>query len=576
MDQGVPSAKTVSAADRPWLAAYPLGVPARVETTASRLLGDLARDLAVRRGAAKAFTTVMPNGMRASLSFAEVARLSDAFAAYLREVLGLEPGERVAIQIPNGLVYPVAAFGIFKAGCVLVNVNPLYKAPEMAHVFADAKPSVIVAINMVADRLGEALKEAPIPHVILTEAASLFPMASRRLIGFVQKYIKKQLPVPRFRHMVFAKALAMGAQHVNRGTNVNHYAKGLEPAAIACLQYTGGTTGTSKGAMLTHRNLLMNVEQCIGFRGDDMRESDHVLTALPLYHIFAFTVNFLGFFSRGAHNVLIPNPRPLSNLRKAFEKEPVSLVVGVNTLFNGLLNEPWFCANPPKHLRMSLAGGMTLQDTVARRWQEVTGSPVAEGYGLTETSPVLTLNPAGREKLGTIGVPLPSTELRCIDDEGSEVAVGEPGEIVARGPQIMLGYWRQPAETANVLRDGWLYTGDIGTMDAEGYFRIVDRKKDMILISGFNVYPNEVEGVLSGLAGVKECAVIGVPNGAAGEAVKAFVVRSDPALDAKAVRDFCRRELVGYKVPRIVEFRENLPKSNIGKILRRELRSSTK
>jgi long-chain acyl-CoA synthetase len=518
----------------------------------------------------------MPNGMRASLRFAEIDKLSDAFAAYLREVLLLEPGERVVVQIPNGLVYPVAAFGIFKAGCVLVNVNPLYKAHEMAHVFADAEPSAIVAINVFADRLGEALKEAPIPHVILTEAASLFPMASRRLIGFVQKYIKKQLPVPRFRHTVFARALAMGAQHVNRGTNVKHYAKGLEPAAIACIQYTGGTTGTSKGAMLTHRNLLMNVEQFVSFRGDDMRESDHVLAALPLYHIFAFTVNLLGFFRCGAHNVLIPNPRPLGNLKKAFEKEPVSCVIGVNTLFNGLLNEPWFCAKPPKSLRVALAGGMTLQDAVARRWQEVTGSPVAEGYGLTESSPVLTCNPAGREKLGTIGVPLPSTELRCVDDEGSEVAVGEPGEIVARGPQIMLGYWRQPAETANVLRNGWLYTGDIGTMDAEGYFRIVDRKKHMILVSGFNVYPNELEAVLSRLPGVKECAAVGVPDAATGEAVKAFVVRSDPALDANTVRDFCRRELAGYKVPKYVEFRDDLPKSTVGKILRRELRSSTK
>jgi long-chain acyl-CoA synthetase len=576
MDEGVPSAKTVSAVDRPWLAAYPPGVPARVETTARRLIGDLARQLAARRGAAKAFTVVMPNGMRASMSFAEVDKLSDAFAAYLREVLRLEPGERVAVQIPNGLVYPVAAFGIFKAGCVLVNVNPLYKAHEMAHVFADAEPSAIVAINVFADRLGEALKDAPIPHVILTEAASLFPEASRCLIGFVQKYVKRQVPPPQFRYTPFARALSLGVAHTGCGINVKSYTQGLDPTAIACLQYTGGTTGTSKGAMLTHRNLLMNVEQCVGFRGDDMRESDHVLTALPLYHIFAFTVNLLGFFSRGAHNVLIPNPRPLSNLRKAFEKEPVSLVVGVNTLFNGLLNEPWFCANPPKHLRMSLAGGMTLQDTVARRWQEVTGSPVAEGYGLTEASPVLTLNPAGREKLGTIGVPLPSTEMKCVGDDGIEVAVGEPGEVVARGPQIMPGYWRQPNETANVLRDGWLYTGDIGTMDSAGYFRIVDRKKDMILVSGFNVYPNELEDVLSALPGVKECAVIGVPDAATGEAVKAFIVRSDPPLDANSVREFCRRELAGYKVPKYVEFRDDLPKSNVGKILRRELRKPSK
>jgi long-chain acyl-CoA synthetase len=573
MDKEVPNAKMVSAADRPWLAAYPPGVPDRVDKTSYRLVGDLAGNLAARKGDARAFTTVMPNGMAASLSFAQIDCLSDAFAAYLREVLHLEQGERVAVQIPNGLVYPVAAFGIFKAGCVLVNINPLYKAHEMAHVFADAEPAAIIAINMFPDRLGEALKDAPIPHVILSEAASLFPMVSRRLIGFVQKYVKREVPPAQFRYTAFAKALALGAAHIDRGINVKDCTKGLEPSATACLQYTGGTTGVSKGAMLTHRNLLMNVAQFASFRGDDMGESDNVLTVLPLYHIFAFTVNFLGFFTRGAHSILIPSPRPLSNLRKAFEMEPISFVIGVNTLFNGLLNEPWFCANPPKNLRMTLAGGMTLQDAVARRWQEVTGTPVAEGYGLTEASPVLSLNPLGREKLGTIGVPLPSTEMKCVADDGSEVAIGDPGEIVARGPQIMSGYWRQPAETANVLRDGWLSTGDIGTMDAEGYFRIVDRRKDMILVSGFNVYPNEVEAVLSELAGVKECAVVGVPDSATGEAVKAFIVRSDPALDAKAVRDFCRCELSGYKVPKIVEFREDLPKSNVGKILRRELRA---
>jgi long-chain acyl-CoA synthetase len=348
----------------------------------------------------------------------------------------------------------------------------------------------------------------------------------------------------------------------------------LEPSAIACLQYTGGTTGVSKGAMLTHRNLIMNVAQFLSFRSDDMRENDHVLTALPLYHIFAFTVDLLGFFVRGAHNILIPSPKPLTNLRKAFETQDITFITGVNTLFNGLLNEPWFCANPPKSLRVSIAGGMALQEAVAVRWRNITGTEVAEGYGLTEASPVLTVNPAGREKPGSIGVPLPSTEMKCVDDQGNEAAIGEPGEIIARGPQIMPGYWRQPGETKNVLRDGWLYTGDIGKMDAEGYFSIVDRRKDMILVSGFKVYPNEVEAVLAGLAGVKECAVIGVPDGASGEAVKAIIVRGDPALDAAAVRDFCRRKLTNYKVPKLVEFRDDLPKSNVGKILRKELRQN--
>jgi long-chain acyl-CoA synthetase len=573
MDDEVPIAGETDNVTFPWLAAYPSGVPARIETPPYGLLGEIAPDLAARRGAAPAFTTIMPNGMAASLSFAQVDRYSDAFAAYLRETLHLEPGARVAIQIPNGLAYPVAAFGIFKAGCVLVNVNPLYTAHEMAHVLVDADPAAIVAIDMFANKLAAAMA-APVPHVILTQAASLFPMPSRRLIGFVQKYVKKQIPRPRFRHSSLSKALALGAASIRAGANVKGYTRDLEPSAIACLQYTGGTTGVSKGAMLTHRNLIMNVAQFLSFRSDDMRENDHVLTALPLYHIFAFTVNLLGFFVRGAHNILIPSPKPLTNLRKAFETQDITFITGVNTLFNGLLNEPWFCTNPPKCLRVSIAGGMALQEAVAVRWRNITGTEVAEGYGLTEASPVLTVNPAGREKPGSIGVPLPSTEMKCVDDQGNEAAIGEPGEIIARGPQIMPGYWRQPGETKNVLRDGWLYTGDIGKMDAEGYFSIVDRRKDMILVSGFKVYPNEVEAVLAGLAGVKECAVIGVPDGASGEAVKAIIVRGDPALDAAAVRDFCRRELTNYKVPKLVEFRDDLPKSNVGKILRKELRQN--
>jgi long-chain acyl-CoA synthetase len=574
MDDEVPIASETENVTFPWLAAYPPGVPARIETPRYGLLGEIAPDLAARRPAARAFTIVMPNGMAASLSFAQVDRYSDAFAAYLRETLHLGPGARVAIQIPNGLAYPVAAFGIFKAGCVLVNVNPLYTAHEMAHVFADAEPSAIVAIDMFAGRLAAAMEQVPVPQVILTEAASLFPVASRRLIGFVQKYVKKQVPYPHFRHAAFSKALALGAASIRTGADVKGYTSQMEPSAIACLQYTGGTTGVSKGAMLTHRNLIMNVAQFVSFRGDDMRESDHVLAALPLYHIFAFTANLLGFFVRGAHNILIPSPRPLTNLRKAFETQAITFITGVNTLFNGLLNEQWFCANPPKSLRVSLAGGMALQVSVAMRWQKITGTPVVEGYGLTEASPVLTLNPAGREKPGSIGVPLPSTEMKCVDDQGNEVAIGEPGEIIARGPQVMRGYWRQPEETKLVLRNGWLFTGDIGKMDAEGYFSIVDRRKDMILVSGFKVYPNEVEAVLAGLAGVKECAVIGVPDEASGEVVKAIIVRGDPALDAAAVRDFCRRELTNYKVPKLVEFRDDLPKSNVGKILRKELRQN--
>ncbi len=557
----------------PWLASYPEGLPAEIVAVPYRLLGEVARDLARRRPAAKAFTTIMPNGMAGSLTFAEVDRYSDDFAAYLRQVLGLEPGARVAIQLPNGLAYPVVALGIFKAGCVLVNVNPLYTPHETARVLANAEVSALVGIDMFADKLAIALASLRRPHVILADAAAFFPRASRLVIRFAQKYVKKQIPRALFDHLRLDRALARGAAEVGKGGDVAAYTRELDATAIACLQYTGGTTGVSKGAMLTHRNLLVNAAQFLAFAGPHISGTDVLLTALPLYHIFAFTVNFLGFFWVGAHNVLVPSPRPLANLEKAFAKEKITFVTGVNTLFNGLSNEAWFRAAPPKSLRTSVAGGMALQEAVARRWAEVTGTPIAEGYGLSESSPVLTCNPFARIKLGTIGVPLPSTEVRIVDDGGHEVASGVPGELVARGPQVMAGYWKEPEETEIALRDGWLYTGDIATMDHEGYVTIVDRRKDMILVSGFNVYPNEVEARLASLPGVKECAVIGVADAATGEAVKAFVVRDDPTLTAAAVRAFCRTDLASYKVPKYVEFREDLPKSNVGKILRKDLRA---
>jgi long-chain acyl-CoA synthetase len=416
------------------------------------------------------------------------------------------------------------------------------------------------------------MEKAPIRHVILSEAASLFPAPSRLLIGSVQRYVRKEIPRARFSATSFALALAMGAREIKSGTDVLSYAAGLEPSSIACLQYTGGTTGVSKAAMLTHCNLLHNVEQFLAFKREEIAQRDHVLTALPLYHIFAFTVNMFGFFFVGAHNLLIPSPRPLINLRAAFAKHPISAITGVNTLFNGLLNEAWFIADPPRNLRSSFAGGMALHPAVAQRWEETTRTPLHEGYGLSEASPVLTANPTLRAKPGTIGVPMPSTKIKCVDTEGREVPPGEPGELIARGPQVMAGYWNQPEETKIALRDGWLYTGDIATMDDEGYFTIVDRRKDMILVSGFNVYPNQVEAVLSQHAGVKECAVIGVPDESTGEAVKAFVVRNDKTLDAAAVRAFCKTQLAAYKVPKSVEFRDDLPKSAVGKILRRDLR----
>jgi long-chain acyl-CoA synthetase len=565
---------TVSSADRPWLAIYPAETPPTIAAAPYRLLGDIARDRARATPGKTAFTCVMPNGMQGSLTYQEVDELSEAFAAFLREELRLSVGDRVAIQIPNGLAYAVVAFGTFKAGCVLVNVNPLYTAGEMAKIYEDAAPSVLVIIDMFADKLAAALEHASVPTIVLTSAAELFPALRRSIIGLVQKHVKRQIPRPTFPHVRFAHALSKGRARTGRGADCASYVTGLSPSAVACLQYTGGTTGVSKGAMLTHENLVMNVAQFLSFACEHISERDTVLTALPLYHIFAFTVNFLGFYLRSAHIVLIPSPRPLSNLRKAFETQGITFITGVNTLFNGLLNESWFKDAPPSTLRVSVAGGMALQAAVAERWQAVTGNAIIEGYGLTETSPVLTFNPFGRGKLGSIGVPIPSTEIKCVDDAFQEVAVGAPGELACRGPQVMAGYWRRPEETEKVMRGDWLLTGDIATMDADGFFRIVDRRKDMILVSGFNVFPNEVEEVLVKLAGVKECAVVGVPDGAAGETPKAFVVRSDPALTPEAIRAHCKKHLAGYKVPRHVEFREDLPKSNVGKILRKELRAS--
>ncbi len=561
---------------RPWLAHYPDGIPAEVAAPAFRMLGEIATAQAQKFASKTAFTCVLPNGMAGSLSYADVDRLSDAFAAWLREDLGLKSGDRVALQIPNGLTYPIVAFGVFKASCILVNVNPLYTADEMAKMFADAQPSVAVVIDVFAEKLARALQAHPVRHVVLSSAAEFFAPFHRTLIGVVQKYVRKEVPTPSFSHMRFSEAIRRGQVRVQKGVDIKAYTAKASPNDIACLQYTGGTTGVSKAAMLTHSNLIFNTVQFLTFSTGVLNESTVILTALPLYHIFAFTVNFLGMCFVGGLNVLIPNPRPLINMKPAFDKYNITFLSGVNTLFNGLMNEQWFRDAPPKSLQCSVAGGMALQQAVAERWAKVTNTNVYEGYGLTEASPVLTFNPFGSGEIGSIGVPLPSTELKCVDANFNSVPLGEPGELAARGPQVMLGYWNRPDETEKVLRDGWLLTGDIATMNARGYFRIVDRSKDMILVSGFNVYPNEIEDVLSRMPGVKECAVVGVPDEASGEAPKAFIVKSEAGLTAEAVRAYCKEHLTGYKVPKYVEFRDDLPKSNVGKILRKDLRSLAK
>ena len=560
--------------ERPWTAFYGPSVRKTIDAPQYRTIGDFISATADVYGDLPAFTACLPNGMNGTLTYRQADEMSDAMAVYLREVAGLNAGDRVAIQLPNGLSYPIAAMGIFKAGCVLVNINPLYTAEEMVKQFKDAEPKAIFIVDMFADKLAEAVKEFAIPTVIVTRVAEYLPAMPKAIVGLVQKYWDKTIhpiTIPHIRLPEAVDAGRMSKKTLDKGLEA--YRSMIDPDDVACLQYTGGTTGVSKGAMLTHTNILMNMEQTMELIPNLDKGKEVALTALPLYHIFAFTVNFLGFYSIGAHNILIPNPRPLSNLKRAFENYKITWMSGVNTLFNGLNGEVWFQDTPPKHLKFASAGGMALQSVVAERWEAVTGKSVLEGYGLTESSPVLTFNPFGKTRLNSIGVPLPSTDLKCVDEDGKDVPQGEPGELIAKGPQIMKGYWNKPEETAKTIQNGWLLTGDIGVMDEDGYFRVVDRKKDMILVSGFNVYPNEIEDVIAAHPGVEEVAVIGVPDGASGEAVKAFIVKRDETLNKDAVRAYCKEHLTAYKVPKTVEFREELPKSNVGKILRKDLRA---
>ncbi|MGV2974708.1 AMP-binding protein [Roseibium alexandrii] len=564
----------MTSSDRPWTAFYGPNVRSDIEAASYRTISDLIRSAADTYKSAPAFTTCMHNGMNGTLTFEQVDELSDAFAVYLREVAGLAQGDRVALQMPNGLSFPIAAFGVFKAGCVLVNVNPLYTAEEMARQFQDAEPHALVIVDMFADKIPAATKGHPIPNIIVTRVAEFLPSLPRGIIGLVQKYWDRSVKPIEVPHIRFPEALAAGREHKTRDhVEVDAYHQSVEPDDVACLQYTGGTTGVAKGAMLSHKNLLMNMEQSLEMCPAVQRGEEVALTALPLYHIFAFTLNLLAFYWIGSRNILIPNPRPLTNLKRAFENYKITWMSGVNTLFNGLCNETWFLDSPPKYLKFSSAGGMALQADVARRWEDVTGRPVLQGYGLTETSPVLSFNPIGKTRDGSIGIPLPSTLLRCVDDDGNPVPQGERGEIAAKGPQVMSGYWNKPEETAIVMRDGWFLTGDIGVMEPDGYFYIVDRKKDMIVVSGFNVYPNEIEDCLALHPGIFEAAVIGVPDDTTGEAVKAYVVLNDKSLTKDAIRAHCKEHLTAYKVPKRVEIRDDLPKSNVGKILRKDLRA---
>ena len=547
-----------------------------------------------------AFTCVLPNGMSGSLSFSRVDELSDAFAGYLRGTLKLPAGSRVAVQLPNSLGYPVVAFGIFKAGCVLVNTNPLYTVSELVHQLSDSEATVLVTVDMFAAKLPEVLRQTPVKHVVIAAVTEFFPAVTNAFVRGVQKFWTHVLPPIDVPHTRLKAAVQQGRFALPDGGDKGGAKRGakrgaeggaklgalvywqhLQTSDIAALQYTGGTTGVSKGAVLTHGNLLSNVNQILAMGATHLVPGKEcVLTALPLYHIFAFTANMLEFLSIGSHNILIPSPRPISNLQKAIKNYPLTWITGVNTLFNALLNEEWFVANPPKHLKASIAGGAALQSLVAKRWVEVTNTPIAEGYGLTETSPVVSFNPLrGTTRLNSIGIPAPGTHVRLVDEQHQDVPLGTPGEIWVTGPQVMQGYWKQPGETALVLKGVWMATGDMAVMDETGFMRIVDRKKDMILVSGFNVYPNEIEDVIAQMSNVLDVAVVGIPDARTGEAVRAYVVQNPKAGDTlteSQVIAHCRLHLTHYKIPKSVKLKESLPKTMIGKVLRKDLKAEVK
>ena len=552
---------------RPWLAAYSQGVPADIDASQYASLVQLMEESFQKFAARTAYVF-----MGKEVSFGETDSLSRALAAYLQG-LGLAKGDRVAIMMPNVPQYPVAVAAILRAGFVVVNVNPLYTPRELEHQLKDSGSKAIVIIENFANTLQQCIANTPVKHVVLATMGDMLGGLKGALVNYVVRKVKKMVPAYNLPGAVRFK------EAIDRGQRGTLRKPEIKPDDVAVLQYTGGTTGVSKGAVLLHRNVIANVLQSEAWNQPMMgkvpaSEQPTSIRALPLYHIFAFTVGMMLNLRTGGKVVLIPNPRDLPAVLKELSRQKFHSFPAVNTLFNGLAHHPDFDKVDWSHLKVSVGGGMAVQGAVAKLWLEKTGCPICEGYGLSETSPSASCNPVtSTEFTGTIGVPLPSTWMKCIDDDGNEVALGQPGEIAIKGPQVMAGYWQRPDETAKVMTaDGYFKSGDIGVMDERGYFRIVDRKKDMVLVSGFNVYPNEVEDVVMQMPGVAECAVVGVPDEKTGEAVKLVIVKRDPALTEEQVREFCRSNLTGYKQPRVIEFRTDLPKTPVGKILRRELR----
>jgi long-chain acyl-CoA synthetase len=550
--------------EKVWLKSYPPGVPEAIDVNAYQSVAEVFDQAIEKYGDCPSFTN-----FGTTLSYNDMDRLTAQLASYLQNLPNMRKGDRVAIMMPNVLQCPISIFAAIRGGFTVVNTNPLYTARELKHQLSDSGAKAIIVMENFCHVLDEIIDEVPVQHVITTQLGDMLKFPKSLVVNLVVKYIKKMVPSFSLPGRVSFKAA------LNQGSRKTYQPVELSHEDIAFLQYTGGTTGVAKGAMLTHGNMIANMEQASAWIRDKVEEGkDIIITALPLYHIFSLTANCLTFMKVGALNYLITNPRDMPNFVKELKNIPFTAITGVNTLFIGLMNTPGFDEVDFSRLKLTLGGGMAVQQPVAERWNKITGSPLLEAYGLTETSPAVCINPLNlAEYNGSIGLPVPSTEVSIQDEEGNLLPQGESGELCVRGPQVMKGYWNKEQETAKVFTvAGWLKTGDVAKMDENGFFRIIDRLKDMILVSGFNVYPNEVEAVIAGHEGILEVGVIGIPDGKRGEIVKAVIVRKDPSLTEEQVIEHCRQGLTAYKVPKVIEFRAELPKSNVGKILRRELR----
>lgn len=550
--------------DKIWLEkSYPPGIPAEIDADKYSSIVDMFTTYSTKYAERTAFIN-----MGQELSYQDLAIQARAFASYLQQELGLSKGDRFAIMVPNTLQYPIALFGCLLAGLTVVNVNPLYTARELEHQLKDSEAKAILIVENFAHTLEKIIENTTVKNIVLTSLGDRLGFVKGTVVNCVVKYVKKMVPSFRLKNTVrFNKAILIGKSLPTTPILVTG-------DDLAFLQYTGGTTGVAKGAMLTHRNMVANLEQAKALLKNTLIEGNElVVTALPLYHIFALLANCLMFMSLGGTNLLITNPRDMPNFVKELNQYPFTAITGVNTLFNGLLNTVGFSNVNFTHLKITLGGGMAVQKSVAEEWKKITETTLLEGYGLTECSPLVALSPYNQSDFtGTIGIPAPSTDIRIVKEDGSEANINEAGELLVRGPQVMLGYYNRPEETAEVLTDGWFHTGDVASCDENGILKIIDRIKDMIIVSGFNVYPNEIEDVVALHAGVLEVAAIGIIDKVCGENIKVFIVRKDPNLSEIDIVNYCKEQLTNYKVPKFVEFRDELPKTNVGKILRRELR----